>query len=410
MSIRSNFAWTLGGYAVYAACQWGMLVVLAKLGTAEMVGQFALGLAITAPLLMFTNLQLRSVLATDARGEYGFPDYLGLRLCSTLLALAALPAILAIGGLEARTYPVVLLVGVAKAVESVSDVHYGLLQHHERMRPIAGSLMIKGILSIAAFAIAVYFTHSLVWAVAGLIAAWALVLVIYDRRQTARYGLVRPGFRFGALKELAWRSLPLGIMSMLVSLNANIPRYFVESRLGPAALGIFAALLYPLTAGTFVVTALGQAALPVMARHFAAGRRIAGAFNHLLLRVSGTGFLLGVAGVALSVVAGRRLLTLFYRPEYGRHASVLCWLAVAAAMNYVASFLNAGVTATRHFRVLIAPYVVQTVLAGGLSSILVSAGGLMGAAWASCGISAAGCAIPLLILAWVNKRAEAGAN
>src|SRR5580700_4270976 len=86
-SIRANFAWTLAGYAVYAGCQWGMLVALAKLGTPAMVGQFALGLAATAPLLMFANLQLRTVLATDTRGEYAFSDYLGLRLSSTLLAL-----------------------------------------------------------------------------------------------------------------------------------------------------------------------------------------------------------------------------------------------------------------------------------------------------------------------------------
>ncbi len=58
-----------------------------------MVGQFALGLAIAAPVVMFTNLQLRGVLATDARNEYRFGDYLALRLCATLLAM------LTIGGL-----------------------------------------------------------------------------------------------------------------------------------------------------------------------------------------------------------------------------------------------------------------------------------------------------------------------
>src|ERR1043166_3883519 len=84
--LRANFLWTLCGTLVYSGCQWGLLVVLAKLGNAEMVGQFALGLAITAPALMFSNLQLRSVLATDASGEYSFGDYLGLRLVMTVAA------------------------------------------------------------------------------------------------------------------------------------------------------------------------------------------------------------------------------------------------------------------------------------------------------------------------------------
>ena len=52
---------------VYAACQWGAIVALARLGNAFMIGQFSLGLALATPVLMFTNLHLRAVQATDAR-------------------------------------------------------------------------------------------------------------------------------------------------------------------------------------------------------------------------------------------------------------------------------------------------------------------------------------------------------
>src|SRR5436190_1143591 len=90
MSLRSNFLWAIVGNVAYAACQWGMLVVLAKMGSAEMVGQFALALAISTPILMFTNLQLRGVQATDARGDYSFRDYLGLRLLMAAIGLGVI--------------------------------------------------------------------------------------------------------------------------------------------------------------------------------------------------------------------------------------------------------------------------------------------------------------------------------
>jgi hypothetical protein len=64
-----------------------MIVLLTKLGSPEMVGQFALGLAVTAPIILFANLQLRSVQATDARQEFQFGHYFGLRLVTTGLAL-----------------------------------------------------------------------------------------------------------------------------------------------------------------------------------------------------------------------------------------------------------------------------------------------------------------------------------
>ena len=42
LSLRSNFAWVLAGNVVFAGCQWGMIVALAKLGSTLMVGQFSL--------------------------------------------------------------------------------------------------------------------------------------------------------------------------------------------------------------------------------------------------------------------------------------------------------------------------------------------------------------------------------
>jgi hypothetical protein len=93
LSLRSNFAWVLAGNVVYAACQWGMIVALAKLGSTLMVGQFSLGLAIATPVLMFTNLHLRAAQATDARRLYSFAEYLQLRSVMTLAAIAAITTI-----------------------------------------------------------------------------------------------------------------------------------------------------------------------------------------------------------------------------------------------------------------------------------------------------------------------------
>src|ERR1700719_3524984 len=87
-SLRSNFAWTLAGGAIYSCCQWSMLAVLAKMGGGAIVGTFALGLAISAPVFMFTNLQLRAVQATDAKSQYMFAEYFTVRSGATLLGLA----------------------------------------------------------------------------------------------------------------------------------------------------------------------------------------------------------------------------------------------------------------------------------------------------------------------------------
>ena len=205
-------------------------MVLAKLGSPEWVGQFALGLALTAPVIMLTNLQLRAIQATDARREYRFGHYLALRLATTALSLLVIAGIAC--GYRLETALVILAVGLAKAFESLSDVVYGLLQAHERMDRIAMSMMIKGPLSLVALGTMVYLTASIAWGALALAGVWGLLLIAYDIPNGIRLldqgDNFRPCWDLPALVRLAWLALPLGIVMMLISLNANIPRYFIE--------------------------------------------------------------------------------------------------------------------------------------------------------------------------------------
>jgi len=367
LSLRANFSWTFVGNVVYAGCQWGMLVVLAKLGSPEMVGQFALGLAITAPVMLFAGLKMRYVQATDAKWEYVFGDYLGLRLITTVLALLVIAGIVLVSGYRRETALVILAVGTAKAFEAISDAFYGLLQQRERMDRIAKSLMIKGPLSLVALSVGIYLTGSVFWGAVGLVVAWALILAGYDVRSGAmilkalprpggpapdkgdQKARLRPRWEMRTLARLAWLVLPLGVVVALGSLTSSIPRYFIERYQGEYALGIFAAMAYLMTAGNTVVIALGQSATSRLAQYYAAGKGLA--FRTLLLKLVGIGALLGAAGVLVAVVAGREILTLLYRPEYAAHHDVFVKLMVAAGIFYVAFFLDYAMTAARYFQV-----------------------------------------------------------
>jgi O-antigen/teichoic acid export membrane protein len=76
----------------------------------------------------------------------------------------------------------VVLVGFAQALEFVSETYYGFMQKHERMDRIAGSLLLKGPLSLAALCGAMYITRTIVWAVIGLAFGRLLVLLVWDSR------------------------------------------------------------------------------------------------------------------------------------------------------------------------------------------------------------------------------------
>jgi O-antigen/teichoic acid export membrane protein len=402
-SLRRNFAWMLAGNVTYAACQWGMLVAIARLGTPGMVGEFALGLAVSAPVFMLTSLQLRVVLATDARDEYRLGDYLALRLLGTVLGLAAIAAFVAVAGFRRETAAVVLLVSAAKACEAQSDTLYGYWQKHERFEKIARALVGRGIGSLAAMAGVLYLTGSVVWGAAVMALVWAVWLATYERSGAAAVlagaaggERLRAEWHAGKLKRLAALTVPLGFVTMLISLNANIPRYFVEHDLGEAALGYFAAMAYVFVAGNTVMAAVAQSAVPRLARAFHEDRA---AFVRLLRNMVLLGAGVGAAGIGVAVLAGQALLRLLYGGDYARYAGVFVWLMVAGALAYVTSMLGYGLTAARLFRQPVPLYLAATVVTVLACWMLVPRFGLMGSAWAvliGAAFSGLGCAYILL--------------
>ncbi len=399
LSLRANIAWTLAGNVVYAGCQWAMLVVLAKLGTTSMVGQFGLALALTAPILLFTNLQLRQVQATDARHQYAFDEYLGLRLVMSLLALLVIIALVLVGGYTGETAGIILMVGLAKTFEFISDVFYGLLQQRERMDRIAISMMVKGTLSLVALGLGVAITGSVFWGAVGLATAWAIVLASYDIRvatsvlrnsiQAQQHGTslspesantiaLRASWHPTRLLRLAWLSLPLGVAMLLISLNTNIPRYFIEYFRTESDLGIFTAITYLMVAGTTVISAVGQAASPRLAFYHAGSD--SRAFRSLTGKLLALSIIIGATGVLVAIIAGREVLTILYSPEYGARADVFVWVMLGAGLWYITSVLGYAATARR--RIGYQPIALVAIVLASIISCyaLIPAYGLWGAA------------------------------
>lgn len=351
--LTCNFLWTLAGNLIYALCQWGILVSFAKLGNVEMVGQYALALAIAAPVFQFSGLQLRAVQVTDARNRYTFGELAGMRLVTTAAGLIVVMALALWGRNPGQTALVVVLIGLSKAIESLSDICQGLFQKNERMDRVAKSLILKGGLSVLVVAIALRFSAGAVAACALLAIAWILAWIGYDLRTAVKQLAGSPRALFpnidrSAFQHLFVLTLPLGFVMMLLSLNSNLPRYFLANYSGEAAVGVFSALMYCIVAGNMVMGALGQAASPRLAKLHCDGDLRA--FSMLLAGLVAFAAATGIIGLIAVKVAGTQILTLLYRPEYALHVKDFFWLMAAGAIMNISSVLGVAMTAMQGFR------------------------------------------------------------
>jgi O-antigen/teichoic acid export membrane protein len=389
-----NIAWMLVGNVLYGLSQWAQLMALAKLGTIEMVGTFALALAVCLPVLMFSSLSLRSLQVTDYKRSHRFIEYVALRLVTLVFSLLFIVLFEVVAGNGAAIVTATALIGAAKAVEYISDILYGSLQQQEDMSGIAISMTLRAILSVSSLSLGVYFTHSLAWGATCMLVSSALVLLGYDVPKAMRVGninlrtLSRELGKYSRevigegghkrLSKLTMAGLPMGFVLMMVSLNLNIPRYFIQQRLGTHELAIFSAIATLLTAGSVVTNAMGQAAAPRLAKCFVNGDRRG--FIALLAALVVASLGLGAAGFAVSVLFGKQAMALMYRPEYTTRQDVLVWLMGASGFFYLGSALGYAVTAVRCFTPQLPLFAGAAVTTAIACMILVPSQGLRGVA------------------------------
>ena len=150
--LRADVLWTLAGNLTFAATQWAMLVVLARLGSPADVGRYTLGLAVTTPVFLLLSLQLRGAQATEPPGSpYRFGHYFTLRtllsgLALTLCAGWALLSGMGLGGAgpQAGLAAVTGWLALAKLFDGLSDVCYGHLQATGRLAQVGRARMRRG--------------------------------------------------------------------------------------------------------------------------------------------------------------------------------------------------------------------------------------------------------------------------
>jgi O-antigen/teichoic acid export membrane protein len=366
---------SFGGNAAYALCQWFLLVALARLGGVGGVGDFSLGLAVSAPIFLLFGFQVRAIQATDVRGEYPFGDVLSLRIASSAAAFSLVMVVSIAGyhGVQARTIAAVALM---KAFESVSDVYHGDLQRREQMDWISFWLILKGAGSVIVLGVLVRLFHSVAAGAAGAAAVFGSALFFGEAVFNAPSA--RLCWNQVNVTGIVRRALPLGISMMLISLNTNIPRYFLEHAFGSKALGLFAPLTYLVLAGNTVMSAIGQAAMPRLAKLRAA--QDASGFRTILGQMIGCGALLGTGSVIVMAIWGRRILTSVYGMQYAEHTQLAVWIVAAGGISYLASALGYGLTAAGCLRPQLPLFGVLTAVVLTTSAFWIPRFGLNGAA------------------------------
>jgi len=354
-----NAAKVFSGNILYIATQWGLLVVLTKFFTPGEFGNYALALAIVTPIFSVSALQLRSVFVTSTSDDIKFENYLLLRIVTNLLALCVVVILCMLGVFALELLPLALLLGANQGVLNMKDIYQAVMQKYERINYFSFSRVLQGSTTLIAAAVIALLTHNLLYAVVSMLVARLAALLLYDVPSARRaVGVVNPAqaklFNWAKLDiaesyTLARTALPLGVITIFLSLYPNIPRYFL-AEYGASTLAYFAAVASLMALMDVPVAALGETSSRRLAVYFSAS---IGNYIKLLLMLMCAGVALGAGGVIFALLFGKVFLSVFFRPEYAEFAHVFAWLMAVRIVSNVESFLGYGLTAARQYGVQI---------------------------------------------------------
>lgn len=348
----ANLAWTLLGNGTALLAKAALLVILARKTNVETVGTYVLALAIASPVQLFSNMRLRSLVASETRdSQEVYASYFRANFITSAAALSLLLAasvILPIG--DARQ--ILAAVAFSKCIESFAEIRYGSFQNRGRYDFLAASLCSRAIIGSALFAIVVFVGGSVALAILMQTAGWAVVALLVERRLHHRLTVEhsKPGTSWSTREPLSTRRLiaigaPLGLSSLFVSLNKAIPQYLIEFQVSSRELGVYGSAAYLTGALGIVLISVGQTALP----RFAAAVRAEDPTR--VLRQLRSLYLLfamaGLSSVMAAHLAGRAVLQGLYGADYGGGRNALVVLTAATAVSGLAAMADSAAIALR---------------------------------------------------------------
>jgi len=363
LPIRTNLFYALLGNGLLNAARFGVVAILAKWTTPQIVGTYHFAAAVlAAPVTLLFGLELRAAFVADVRGEFAFGPYRALRQAGML---AAAPVLLGLVVASTADAPnpgllwMMLAVCAARMAFQVAEVEWGAYQRHERLDRWCLSNVLRSVALLTPFAVVVPLVASraangepalaLAAALAagasaiGLLLVWRLVDVRYVRRSPD----LDLRWRGRDLLPLLRRTFPLGLVMLLITLCDAVPPWLIKRSTGQLTeVGYYGALRVITLAAGFFIVQLGNAAANRLATAYQSG---SASFGRLAGRL-----MLVTAGVGLTLLAGawllgRPFLRMLYREEYAAYFPEFLILVGAQAILLLGNLLGFVVTSMRRF-------------------------------------------------------------
>ncbi len=259
-TVKKNIVWNSVGTFVMFFCQWLMMVLVVRLSGYSDSGILSLSISCGNVFLIIAAFGAKTYQVSDVSGKYQAGHYYGAKILTIILTVLVAIVWVLVSPYEFVERTSILLYALYIMVYSYSDALYGELQKKWRLDKAGISMCIRNIAALVAFCLLIGFTKNIRIALILMLVVSLAVLFGYDLPQTKQIVDIRPDFS----GKMAWKLLrecfPYAIYTFLHTLVLTAPKLAVRGYFDKDILGIYSAVMAPVTVlqvvATFVINPL----------------------------------------------------------------------------------------------------------------------------------------------------------
>lgn len=404
----TDSGWLLGANL---ARNLGLIVVtilLARYTAPEVVGQYALALAISTPIFVFAQLGLKGVYLTHS-SHIAFRVYFKVQIFAALLALVLVCVVGFI--FVPKLVLVIVLVGLVKMVDTLADLFTGPLQSYNSTQVIFLGVSASAIVSSLAAGLTLHFSRSLELTLFALALATALTSVVgvcfpalgvIRREENSHSTSSRSD-----VVEVLRAGVPAGLGGSVLALTASAPQYFLAAFWGGTEVAHYAIFFYIIMIADIFVSTVSQGWIRKARDENVNRSGSSQGFLRYTLTVSGVWSAVlvpvGLIGLGTSFV----LIPTVFGAEYTLRLNVLIPIFAAIIVMPLLNFSNIAVIVRNLYRHTLTLSGLSAAVSLGAGAILIPQLGVSGAFWTYCLASAAR-ALPAIGLLFRDEKVGSG--
>ncbi|MBF0753119.1 hypothetical protein E4T89_02460 [Jeotgalicoccus nanhaiensis] len=361
---------------LFSLNQWLQVILITRVIGLYEIGLFSYFLAIAGPLVLFSRFSFSDLVPTQKKYNYGYSIFFKYRNIMNMLFLLLI-IILAVL-FDFSTYEAVcfMLFGIYKFYETKEDFIYTENIAESNIKFLAYSKIIKSIITAVLFAAGVFIAESLLAAILSLLVSQMIIYYLYDKKFTFINRSETLQFGRKHFKHIFWLGIGLSLVGLLSSLNANIPRYFLEYYFSVEVLGIYATIMYFATISLNIVITINQSLIAELARTAAQNIR---AFYNFFIKIMIFYLAAIMLGNIILFLYGSQLLVFIYGNDFLGFERELMLLGIFISLIVIEKTLEMVMNIFNLYNIQVVFQIINIVLTTVLSIIFIIPYGISGA-------------------------------